>query len=298
MHDLIFSYSSDVESIETLILAESIREFAGKFSDAPIWLYTVKEQDEISELRRKQLESLNVTIKLIDINKEVAKFPFTAHVRAAAQAEEEAKDLANNLVFLGTNAFIIQEPKEFILRDGINLGYRPVHHKLIGSIFDEPIDSFWELIYQKCDVTEDKVFPMKTHVDGNILRPYINSGYLIVNPRRGFLEEWWKNYQKLYNDPNFREFYEKDDLYLTFVHQAVLSGSFLSYLSKEETLELPFTYNYPINLYHESSEEYQPDTFQKLVTARYYLVKLLKPEEYEKLPFQEPLKTWLSKRIH
>ena len=102
----------------------------------------------------------------------------------------------------------------------------------------------------------------------------------------------------MYNYQNFREFYEEDDLYVTFVHQAVLSGIFLSYLSKEETLELPFTYNYPINLYNESSAEFKPDTFQNLVTARYYLVKLLKLEEYEKLPFQEPLKTWLSKRIH
>ncbi|MHA1198916.1 MAG: hypothetical protein ACTSQF_06145 [Candidatus Heimdallarchaeaceae archaeon] len=298
MHDLIFAYSSGIEDVETLILAESIREFAGKFSNSPIWLYTIKEQEEISEERRQKLESLDVTIKQIKVDKEIAKFPFIDHVCAAAQAEEEAKEIAKNLVYLGTNAFIIKEPKEFILQEGINLGYRPVHHKLIGSLFDENIDRFWEIIYEKCNVTEDKIFPMKTHVDGNILRPYINSGYLIVNPRRGFLGEWWKYYQKLYNYQNFKEFYEKDDLYLTFIHQAVLSGVFLSFLSKNEVKELPFNYNYPINLYQESPEKYKPASFQDLVTARYYLVKLLKPEEYEKLPFHEPLKTWLSKRIH
>ncbi len=298
MKDLVFAYSSGVEDIETLVLAESIREFAGRFSNAPIWLFTLKNLEEISEERRVKLESLNVTIKQIKVDEKKAEFPFVDHVCAAAQAEEEAVGITRNLVYLGTNAIVIQEPKEFILEEGINLGFRPVHHKLIGSDYEEPIDSFWGIIYQKCSVTEDKIFPMKTHVDGSVLRPYINSGYLIVKPERGFLRKWWEYYQKLYYLPLFSEFYEKDDLYVTFIHQAVLSGIFLSYLSKEEILELPFTYNYPINLYHESPDEFKPESFNDLVTARYYLGKLINPDDFEKLPFHEPLKSWLSTRIH
>ena len=231
MEELIFSFASNVEDTETLVLVESIRKFAGRFAKSPIWLFTTKEHDEISEERRKQLETLNVIIKQLDLDSEIAKFPFTGHVRAAAQAEEEAKTKTNNLVFLGTNSMVIQEPKGFILKEGISLGYRPVHHRLIGSLYNEPIDTFWELVYQKCDVSTDKLFPMKTHVDGNILRPYINSGYLIVNPKRGFLGYWWEYYENLYKDPDFEEFYKNDDLYVTFIHQAVLSAVMLVFLS-------------------------------------------------------------------
>ena len=297
MHDLIFSFSSGVEDTETIILIESIRNFAGKFSNAPIWLYTLKSIDEISKLRKNQLDTLDVTLKQIDIDKEKAKFPFVDHVKAAAQAEEEAVTETQNLVYLGTNSIIIQEPSEFILKENIKLGYRPVHHKLIGSNYDEPLDAFWNRIYDKCNVTEDKVFPMQTHVDGNILRPYINSGYLIVKPKKGFLRKWWEFYKDIYNEPFFEKYYQKDELYLIFIHQAVLSGIFLSHLEKSETKELPFEYNYPINLYHESTDQYRPKSINNLVTARYYLNKLLHDEAFEEIPFEEPLKNWLKSRI-
>ena len=297
MNDLIFAFNSNAEDKETSILIESLRTFTGKFSNSPIWLFTHKELDEISEKRRKILDSLNVTIKKIEIDKEILKFPFISHVRSAAQAEEEAKNQTKNLAFLGTNTIFIQEPKEFILKEGINLGYRPVHHTLIGSIFERPIDKFWSLIYQKCNVNEEKVFPMKTHVDGNILRPYINSGYLIVNPKRGFLSDWWKYYQKTYYDPDFKEFYRKNDLYVTFIHQAVLSAVMLTQLNKKEIYELPFNYNYPINLYHESLDEYKPECINDLVTVRYYLDKLIDEDSFNKIPFKDPLKSWLKLRL-
>jgi len=297
MRDLIFVYTSSTENIETIVLAESIREYGGKYSDSPIWLYTTEKLDEMSEERKKKLDSLEVEVKDLKIDNEVAKFPFTGHVRAAAQAEEEAENKTQFLAYLGINSIIIQEPSEFSLGDKINLGYRPVHHKLIGSQYDEPIDPFWQKIYQLCNVTDEKIFPMKTHVDGNILRPYINSGYLIVRPERGFLRHWWKVYREIYGDRFFKDYYKKDDLYLTFIHQAVLSGILLSYLSKDEIKELPFTYNYPINLYHESLEEYKPKSIDDLVTARYYLNKLLDKEAFEKIPFDEPLKGWLKSRI-
>ena len=297
MEDIIFVYASNSENLETIILAESIREFGGKYANAPIWLFTLKEESEISEERINKLSSLRVDIKKLDIDKEVANFPFTCHVRAAAQAEELAENKIRNLVFLGINSLIIQEPSELLLDEGISLGYRPVHHKLIGSLYEEPIDPFWQKIYQICNVSEDKVFPMQTHVDGNILRPYINSGYLIVKPERGFLRYWWKVYKEAYSESFFYDYYKKDDLYLTFIHQAILSGIFLSYLLKDETRELPFTYNYPINLYHESLEKYRPRSINDLVTARYYLNKLLTKDAFEKMPFEEPLKGWLKSRI-
>ncbi len=298
MRDLIFVYTSSTENIETIVLAESIREYGGKYSDSPIWLYTTEKLDEMSEERKKKLDSLEVEVKDLKIDNEVAKFPFTSHVRAAAQAEEEAEDKTHFLAYLGSNSIIIQEPSEFILEEEINLGYRPVHHKLIGSSYNEPIDLFWEKIYQICEVSDENIFPMKTHVDGNILRPYINSGYLIVRPSIGFLRQWWKVYKNTYGDNFFKDYYQKDDLYLTFIHQAVLSGILLSYLSKNEIKELPFTYNYPINLYHESLEEYKPKCINDLVTARYYLKKLLDKDAFEKIPFKEPLKGWLKSRIY
>lgn len=176
-----------------------------------------------------------------------------------------------------------------------NIGCRPVHHTLIGSLYYQPIDEFWDLIYRKCEVPEDRIFPMQTHVDGNILRPYYNSGFLIVRPENRFLEKWWNRYKELYKDSDFKRFYDKNKLYITFVHQAVLSAEILSNFEKNELEVLPFSYCYPINLYEESLPEYKPKSTSELVTARYYLEKLLTQEGFDKIPFHEPLKRWLRR---
>ncbi|MHA1954772.1 MAG: hypothetical protein ACW96U_12580, partial [Candidatus Heimdallarchaeaceae archaeon] len=284
-------------SPETFILIESIRRFAGIFSDAPIWLMTSKPEEEIPISFRAQLKMHDVEIVQFDLDPEISSFPFTGSTCAAATAESLASSKTKFLVWLGTNSLIINEPREFLLKAGKNLGCRPVHHTLIGSLFYQPIDEFWDLIYRKCEVPEDRIFPLQTHVDGNVLRPYFNSGFLIARPENGFLGTWWKKYEELYKDPDFKKFYEKNNLYVTFIHQAVLSAVILSNMEKEELEILPFSYCYPINLYEESLPEFKPQSTSELVTARYYLEKLLNHEGFDKIPFHEPLKSWLRKKL-
>ena len=298
MNQIIFAFASDGTAPETFILVESIRKFAGVFSDSPIWMMTTKSEEEIPIKFRSQLKMFNVEIIKVDLDAEDLKFPFTSFVSSAAKAESLAKKQTEFLVWLGSNSLIINEPQEFILKDKVKLGCRPVHHTLIGSLYYQPIDKFWELIYKRCKVPEDRIFPMQTHVDGNILRPYFNSGFLIVRPENGFLGTWWQRYRKMYNNPDFKVFYEKDDLYLIFVHQAVLSAEILTNFEKDELEILPFSYCYPINLFEESLPEFKPKSTEELVTARYYLEKLLTQEGFEKIPFHEPLKRWLKTKLN
>ncbi len=297
MEQLIYAFCSSVTNPETMILVESIRKFSGEFSSCPIWLFTKKTLKEIPEDLLNSLYQHEVEIFTLDLDPEIANFSFIDHVYAAAKAEEMAVNKTDNLVFLGTNTLFFDSPEKFLLEDGISLGYRPVHHKLIGSLYDEPIDYFWSLIYQKCNVKEENVFPMQTHIDGQILRPYISSGCLVVNPKRGFFKVWWEKYKIIHKEPVFKEFYEKYDLYLIFIHQAVLSAVMLSELDKSEIKELPFEYNYPINLYHESLDEFKPKNFDNIITARYYLEKIIDEDEFNKIPFNEPLRSWLEKRV-
>lgn len=297
MNHVTFALASDGISPETFILVESIRKFAGIFSDSPIWLMTTKAEEEIPIQFRVQLKMHDVKIIQFELDSEILKFPFTGTIFAAATAESLAKGKTKFLVWLGQNSLIINEPREFLLKAGKNLGCRPVHHTLIGSLFYQPIDEFWDLIFKKCEVPEERIFPLQTHVDGNVLRPYFNSGFLIVRPDKGFLEIWWRKYKELYNDPDFKKFYAKNSLYVTFIHQAILSAVILSNLEKEELEILPFSYCYPINLYEESLLEFKPRSTSELVTARYYLEKLLTPEGFDKIPFHEPLRSWLKKKI-
>jgi flavin reductase (DIM6/NTAB) family NADH-FMN oxidoreductase RutF len=63
-------------------------------------------------------------------------------------------------------------------------------------------------------------------------------------------------------------------------------------MEREELLELPFTYNYPLHLYFESPVEYQPRNINNLITARFE-----EPRYLTEVPIHDPLKSWLKDQL-
>ncbi|UCE13402.1 MAG: hypothetical protein JSV04_14615 [Candidatus Heimdallarchaeota archaeon] len=301
MDRLIFSsmvHSSD-SCREALILAASIRKFGGRLSDTPIWVLIPEANKDILTLDvEEQLIFLDVKIIPFPDDSEVRKFPFARYVYAAATAESLSNEKTEILAWMCSDTIVIREPQHFLLEMGKNIGYRPVHHLVksptfkSGSIYEEPIDPFWELVYSECNVPESKIFPMKTHVDHYILRAYFNAGLVVIRPEMLLLQSWWKKFKELYNEPSFKEFFEKDDLYSIFFHQAVLTGVILSTVEEFELLELPFSYNYPLNLFFETPVEYHPREVNDLITARYEDISVLKA-----IPFRDPFQSWIKDHL-
>jgi hypothetical protein len=281
--------------ISALLLAESIRAFAGRLSKSPIWFYVTLNTDELSCATEDKLYALDVELIPFRVDHKAAKFFFMPEVVAAAEAEERAVGQADTQVWLGSNTLVLREPWDLVLPGGKNMGYRPVHHTLVGSRFDSPLDTFWSLIYERCGVPRDRVFPMKTHIDGNTLRPYFNAGLLAVRPERHFIKKWRDTFTDLYQRPEFEKFYA-NEMYRIFMHQAVLSAVALASFPCDELLELPPTYNYPVHLYHDDVTGRRPGSIEELVTVRHE--KFYKdPVWEEKIPAGEPLKRWIAERL-
>lgn len=279
-----------------LLLAESISAFAGSLSQAPIWCFTLGDEKNLSEAVRGSLSALNTTFIHFDADAEIPQFPFARKVFVNAHAESIAQGKTDLLVWLDSNTIILQEPKEFVLHDGKNLGCRPVHHMNIGSRYGEPFDPFWTQIYRLCRVPEDRVSPMMTHVDGARIRPYFNAGLLVVRPERRLLRVWRDNFLEIYKAADFQELYGKDKRYTVFMHQAILAGTVLSTLKTEEIEEFPPTYNYPLHLYWEDVTENRPSSLEEMVTFRYegFFENL---GWRKKIPAKEQLKKWIAERL-
>ena len=291
MEKLIFAYFSDCSDPKDLILAASIRKFGGSLSNYPICVLTPKLDKNINNEIKDLFLLLNVDIIPFSINNE-PQFPFITYVLAAANAELLAKEKGKLLAWLGSNTIIFNEPQHFILDDDKNIGYRPVHHTNIGSFYNEPIDQFWQLVYQKCRVSKEQIFPMKTHVDHNKIRPYFNAGCLVVRPEKGLLQLWWNSYKALHDEQDFKELYSKNYIYAIFLHQAILSGLILATIERNKLYELPFDYNYPLNLYYNCPFVYRAKNINELTTVRYEDL-----EDLKKVPIQDPLKSWLINQM-
>jgi len=289
-------YPTDWSVKNTLLLVESIRNFAGSLSQAPIWCFMPQYGKHVSTQIENRLRELNVEFISFSVDLEILRFFFAGDIIAAARAESTATGKTELLVWLGSNTIVLNDPGAFLLCANKKLGYRPVHHINIGSVYDNELDPFWKIIYQYCQVPEDRLFPMDTHIDAKTIRPYFNAGFLVVRPEEKLFKNWQDLFFEVYQQPQFQDLYKQDERYVIFLHQAILSGIILAKYKLEELEELPHTYNYPIHLFSEDVTAHRPSRLEELVAVRHEGF-YQDPAWMEKMPAGEPLKKWLAEKL-
>lgn len=282
--------------MEAVLLARSIRTFAGRFSDSPVWFLVPESEQGIQEETERRLLDLDARLVPHSIDTRILAFLFGGKVLSSASAEALAESEADLLVWMDVDSMILNEPVSLILDDRASLGYRPVDHTLIGSPIDEPIDLFWDHIYRRCLVSEADLFPMTTSVDENIIRPYFNAGMLVVRPGRRLLRKWRDRFLEIYRDPPFEAFYADNILTKIFFHQAVLAGVVLSALDRDDLIELPPSVNYPLHMHDQYPASSRPSHIDELVTCRYDTL-FQSPDWREKIPVREPFTSWLNDQV-
>ena len=293
------SYAEDGEQLhDVLVLVESIRTFGGQFADAPVWIYTPSSVLKMRGSLVKNLASLGAEVRPSDAPREALVFPFAGKVFAAARAEAAANGAASILVWMDEDTVVLKEPRELLLVQGKSLGYRPVMHRNIGSLYSEKPDAFWRRVYDKLSVPESAVFPMKTVADGNTLRPYFNAGLLAVRPERGLLKMWAESFSALYRDPVCVDICKKDERARLFLHQAALSGAIMTHIGRNEMTLLPDRYNYPVFFKEMYGADKAFDTLDGVVTLRYDVYfRNPAPDWTAKLKGPAETISWLENRL-
>ncbi len=293
------SYAGDGDQLHnTLVLVESVRAFGGQFADAPVWIYTPSNVLKTQEKLVKSLSALGADVRASDAPVDSRKVPYAGKVFAAARAEAAAKGAASILVWMDEDTVVLKEPRDLALARGKSLGYRPVMHRNIGSLYSEKPDAFWRRVYEKLSVPETAVFPMKTVADGKTIRPYFNAGLLAVRPERGLLQKWAEAFTALYRDPVLVDMCGKDERARLFLHQAALSGAIMKNLEREEMAPLPDGYNYPIFFKEMYGADKAFDTLDGVVTLRYdAYFKNPAPDWSAKLKGPAATVSWLEERL-
>jgi hypothetical protein len=297
MKDLIFAFKLDSGKAENdaLRLARSIRTFGGEFCFNPIWMLSQKSEDDLSDSTRQELFSLGARLITFDLDPGAVNFPFVDYVTAAGIAEGLAQGETSFLVMMASDTLVLQTPSACRLPSGKSLGGCPVHLKLLGSGYNDPVDEFWRLIYHYCKVDVEHIFSMQTIVDEQLVRAYFNAGLLVVRPERGLLRAWQAEFDGLYRLPDFEAFYQQNELYKFFMHQVVLAGSILSLLKPEEFQQFPFAMNYPLHLHTKVAAARRPASLNQLITCRYedYAEFFGDPDVDSLIRIDKPLKDWI-----
>ena len=281
---------------QTLLLFESLRRFGGRYANAPLIVLTPLHSGELTQESRQKLLGLDAALQVFDVPQEMQQFPLAAVAYGAAFAEAQSAAKGGVLVWMLPNTLVLNPPEPFELPDGVDFAYRPVHHTLVGSLYGQPPDAFWAAIYKHCGVGEERLFPMQTCLRDHVIRPYFNAGLLVVRPGLRLLRVWAEQFNKLARHADFEPFYQKDQRYAIFMHQAVLSAVLPAVLERRQMLELPENMNYPLHLHAEYPAAHRPERLDDLVTCRYESFDDLRKARIE-MPASEAYKGWLEEKV-
>jgi hypothetical protein len=177
---------------EACLLVESIRHFGGRFARAPLYAVQPRGLEPLRSETMALFDRAGVIHRAAQLNKEYAPWPTTNKVYAVAEIERVAA--TRYLVFLDTDSIVINEPAEFLLRDGADLAVQPTLKQFRGSTGpSDPNDPFWLKIYGMCEVPEPAY--VLTMLDRVRIRGYYNGGLVVIRRAAG-LGCRWLNYLK------------------------------------------------------------------------------------------------------
>lgn len=255
--------------VQALMLVHSLRQFAGDMADLPVWIF-VPEGMEMDSDTQAVLDDLGVECHSIPIKKSLLRFPFAAKAVAGAAAEELAAKKGYILAWHDRTGMIRHAPTAFYLPGDKSFGFRPTDVGNIGAPFGKPLPPFWQSICDHFNLSADDLPPITSVLDQQKLHLYINAGLLVVRPEKGILRAWEENLIQTYDLPEFKPYYQEDQAYFFFMHQAALTAAVVHKTSIEERLILPDDYLFSVDNFFDYSPDLRPELLDDIVTGRFH----------------------------
>jgi len=263
---------------QALLLFESIRQYAGRFRDCPIYALSPRAGHGISQNARCKLEKLRVNYIDAILNTECLEYGPANRVAAAAHVEKMYPHEV--LVILDSDTLFLREPNEILLRPDVDVAVRPVGLKgMCTSGPSDPFDTYWRDLCRCCDVNYDQIPWTESFADRRRIKASYNAGLVIVRANLGIMQRWSDFFfasvrQHLEPFPQDRRFrsgagwIESGASRMWGSNQAALSLAIWS--KTRQVQELEPTYNYQLIVHEKISRRLRKRVFPNLVHVHYH----------------------------
>jgi hypothetical protein len=244
---------------QSLMLAESIRQFCGNLKNTPIYSFHPRVGEPISKQTQAAFAALDVIHQQIPINTEFHEYYLANKPLVCAYAEQNID--AEILVFLDSDKCFFAEPTEFLLPAGCNVRMRPEYGQGIGSTgSQDPQEWYWQKLYEVLGVKRE-IF-VNTPIGNKKIRAYWNSGLVAVRRSAGIFTAWKQNFEKVMR----LDITPPQGIY--FVEQSVLSVTLCSL--SEDISHFSSAYSYPLPLHNRLSPSARLKSWDEIVTIHYF----------------------------
>lgn len=267
---------------QSLVLAQSIRTFAGKLRNAPIYSFQPRAGYAISPFTAGEFARLGVIHRDDVLNERYSDYPLANKPLVAAFAERMLSE--EFLVFVDSDMVFFQEPARLLLDAGIDVAVRPVDIKNVGTDgkSDENQD-YWARLAAEFQIPS--FCWVTTTVDRQQILGYWNSGLVSVRRATGIFTAWKENIETA-----FALGMLPPKPY--FLDQCVLAAAI--HALGVAVVELPPSYNYPLHLHHRIPEPSRITSFRRITSAHYH--GLFEASNWPSTPSRSHPMRWYSPR--
>lgn len=201
------------------------------------------------------------------LNQDHDYFPLCNGIYACDYVARTYHNIHSMLLVDTDTLFFNAIDKNTLRTPGIHV--RPVDNKGIGSTgIEDKNDTFWQQAYNLFDLKSTHP-NVTTTVSQEVIRPYYNSGFILVNQQTEFFIQWKKDFIQLM-DANIRTSpsSSRHQVDYGFIEQMVISITCEKQF--EQTHLLPEIYNYPIPFRPRLKNRDQHFEFEQLVHVHYH----------------------------
>jgi hypothetical protein len=182
---------------QSVLLARSIRRWAGGYADAPIHAYRPRVGPRLAADTYAALADLGVSLHEEILNRDHHDYVHVNTTYVMVRAEETLE--ADIIVWCDSDKVFLSEPSAFDLRPGVDAAatgpYYQSPHGPKSTGPDHPFDLYWRRMYELAGV-EDEPF-VTALADGARLRAFWNGGLIVFRRSAGLAHEWLELFELL-----------------------------------------------------------------------------------------------------
>jgi len=228
---------------QSLLLYQSIRQFGGRFREAPIYACSPRAGRGVGPATVEAMDALGVTYVDLPLNRDLDYFAYANKNFAAALLERTTWH--GTLVFLDSDTLLLREPALLELPEGVDVRVRPVDVKgICSSGPGDALEAYWRELAKLCRVDLDALPRIHCTVDGTPVRANYNGGLVVARTGLGIFRRWEENILAVHH-AQLRP--RPDSFWGT--GQSTLAMAIHAATSRVELL--PRSYNYPLHLHQQ-----------------------------------------------
>jgi hypothetical protein len=159
---------------QTILAVESLRQFGGRFANAPVFAIKPRFGPSLTRPTKQRLEALNVQIIDQDLKHPYSWYCYMNKALAAMLAEKYAT--TEQLIWLDSDTLIVDEPERLWLEPGVDFAISSVDKNVGSSGPGDKNEPYWQELCNFYGIEIDQLPWVLTEVEQEKVRFRLHSG--------------------------------------------------------------------------------------------------------------------------